>query len=299
VNNYLSNTDLRNREQKLKDCRAQGSTQCEINVLKEYELQSAKNTGKINYSSVLTEGALAAEKAQLEKFLADPNLGAEAKAQVQRSINELNTAINVIQKAPVLRNAAELVLLAADVATLGEMAAGKVLTAAMVKEYIAAKTGKEISTDAATALKDTMLAEADFASRIPIRADLENHLVNAKVSGREISGGHNMENFESTLQTAGGTVVSKTEVAPGVYEVQYKLPKGMDREPRTKTVYAPSVYSDAQMASMAGDAAAKGIIQYQLTGSSQQEVVVNGIKFFVPIKSTASGPIVPSVFPIK
>jgi hypothetical protein len=40
-----------------------------------------------------------------------------------------------------------------------------------------------------------------------------------------------MENFESTLQTAGGTVVSKIEIAPGVYEIQYKLPKDTLQNP--------------------------------------------------------------------
>jgi Hemagglutinin repeat len=149
ANNYLSSTDLRSRDQRLAAARKSGNVQEELNILKEYDAKSAKNTGAINYNSVLTEGSLQAEKAQLEQLVKDPATSAETKAQAQRSINELNTAINVIQKSPVLKDAAELGLIAADVLTLGELAAGKALTSALVKEFVAAKTGKVITDDVA------------------------------------------------------------------------------------------------------------------------------------------------------
>lgn len=93
-----------------------------------------------------------AEKAQLEQLVKDPATSAETKAQAQRSINELNIAINVIQKSPVLKDAAELGLIAADVLTLWGMAATKMLTSALVKEFVAAKTGKTITDDAAAVI---------------------------------------------------------------------------------------------------------------------------------------------------
>ena len=152
ANNYLTHTDIRNREQKLSGCRANNDPQCEINTLKEYDLKSAKNTANINYKSVLSEGALQTEKAQLEQLLQDPIMSAEAKALAQRSINELNVAINVIQRSPVLRDAAELGLIVADVWLLGELAVAKTLTSTMVREFILAKTGKEITPDAAAVI---------------------------------------------------------------------------------------------------------------------------------------------------
>ena len=151
-NNYLSATDLRTRAQRLAAARKSGNVEEEVKILKEYDTKSAKNTGSIDYKSVLTEGQLQAEKAQLEKLANDPSATPETRAQAKRSINELNTALNVIQKSPVLRDAAELGLIAADVLTLGELAVTKALTSAMVKEIVATRTGKVISDDAAAAI---------------------------------------------------------------------------------------------------------------------------------------------------
>jgi hypothetical protein len=167
ANNYLSATDLRSRDQRLAAARKSGNVQEEVNILKEYDAKNAKNTGAINYNSVLTEGSLQAEKAQLERLVKDPATTPETKAQAQRSINELNTAINVIQRSPVLKDAAELGLIAADVLTLGGLAATKVLTSALVKEFVAAKTGKVITDDAAAAITNNFYREgAQFSSNI-------------------------------------------------------------------------------------------------------------------------------------
>jgi filamentous hemagglutinin len=152
TNNYLTHTDIRSRDQKLTDCRAQSNAQCEVNVLKEYELKSAKNSANINYKSVLTEDALQAEKALLEKLLQDPNVSAGGKVLALRSINELNVAINVIQKSPVLKDAAELGLIVSDVALLGQLAIAKTLTSTLVREFVLARTGKEITPDAAVVI---------------------------------------------------------------------------------------------------------------------------------------------------
>jgi filamentous hemagglutinin len=161
TNNYLSATDLRNRDQRLAEARKSGNVQAELNILKEYDVKSAKNTGAINYNSVLTEGSLKAEKTQLEALLNDTTVSVETKAQAQRSINELNTAINVIQKSPILKDAAEAGLILADVLTLGEMAAGKALTSGVVKEFIAARTGKTVTDDAAMAIANNFYRDGD------------------------------------------------------------------------------------------------------------------------------------------
>ena len=160
-NNYLTSADLINREKRLKAARDSGDVELELKILKEFDAISAKNTGAINYNSVLTESSLQADKAQLEQLLKDPKISAETKAQAQRSINELNTVINVIQKSPVLKDAAELGLIAVDVLTLGQMAVAKTLTTAVVKEFIAAKTGKVITDDAAAAISNNFYRDGD------------------------------------------------------------------------------------------------------------------------------------------
>jgi len=150
VNNYLTATDIRSKAQKLLGCEANDDVgKCKVAVLIEYDLQNAKNSASINYKSVLSESALQGEKEQLERLLQDASMSDSAKAEARKSINELTVAINVIQKSPMLRDAAELGLIVADVALLGELAAAKALTSTVVKQFIAARTGKEITPDAA------------------------------------------------------------------------------------------------------------------------------------------------------
>jgi filamentous hemagglutinin len=99
-----------------------------------------------------------------------------------------------------------------------------------------------------------------------------------------------LSNFETTLQSVNGQVVAKTEVAPGIYEVEYRLPgknyvnkaSGVEELPK-KTVYDPNIYSDAQMSSMASEAAARAQIQFQATGNPEQYVKVGDVWFFAPI----------------
>ena len=100
--------------------------------------------------TIPSEASLQAEKSELQKQANDPTLSAESRQQAQRSIKELDVAINVIQKSPVLKDAAELGLAMLDVATLGQLATTKILTTAMVKEFIAAKTGTAIADDTAS-----------------------------------------------------------------------------------------------------------------------------------------------------
>ncbi|WP_299531726.1 CdiA family toxin C-terminal domain-containing protein [uncultured Herbaspirillum sp.] len=144
-------------------------------------------------------------------------------------------------------------------------------------------------------MDDTLLHEADFAGRIPVREDLIDHLRNGKVAGKEISGGHNEKNFMQTLDSAKGTLVSRTEVAPGIYEIEYRLPKGSGKTPKTKTVYDPKVHDDISMGNSAQEAAAKGMIQYQIDRNPRQYVIVNGISFYVPVNKDSGS--IRTVFP--
>jgi hypothetical protein len=199
-----------------------------------------------------------------------------------------------------------------DALTLGTVATavtaklGQLGYVATVKQ-VEAKVAKAAKAAEARTLADDMLAEADFAGRIPTRTDLQNHLINAQVSGKQISGGHNLVNFETTLQGAGGQIMSKVEIAPGVYEIEYKLANknytanGVETLPR-KTVYDPAVYSDSKMSSMATEAAARGQIQFQATGVKDQFVKVGDIWFFAPVKvEEATGKVLGTrtVFPAR
>jgi filamentous hemagglutinin len=141
---------------------------------------------------------------------------------------------------------------------------------------------------------DTLLPEAEFAGRGTIRSDLNEHVNNAVVSGKQISGGHNMVEFNKTLEDAGGTIIYKKEVANGIFEIQYQLPNGS--KVATKTVYDPEIYTN--MPEMATMAANKALIQYQLTGKLAQKVTIDGIQFDVPIKIQNGVPYIATVFPI-
>jgi hypothetical protein len=181
----------------------------------------------------------------------------------------------------------------------------------------------EVQTSAPTKTVDNALAEADYAGRVPIRprdgtpapgtpatdTPLGRHLIEAEVVGSgknvAISGGHNMDNLMAKLAAEGGTILSKTEVAPGIgiYQIEYQLPGG---KVQPKTVYDPARYSDAQMAEMASEAAAKGLMQYQLTGVEEQFVKVGGVVFRVPIAvqgknfspAKPAQPYVPTAYPV-
>ena len=143
---------------------------------------------------------------------------------------------------------------------------------------------------------DALLSDADFAGRGAVRADLTDHLVNAYVLKNQISGGHNSNNFAAALTDAGGKVTSRIEIAPGIYQLEYQLPGAAKSYP--KTVYDPTMYSDATMADMANTAANKALIQYKITGNTSQKVVINGIEFSTPVRIQNGQPYVPTAYPI-
>jgi len=143
-------------------------------------------------------------------------------------------------------------------------------------------------------LADTLLPDADFIGRGIVRTDLANHLVNTAVSGKQISGGHNLENFMQALKDASGTISSKLEVAPGIYKIEYQLPSAT--KDAVKTVFDPKVYPE--MSSMANEAAHRALIQYQVSGEALQEVIVGKLRFQVPVNIKNGEMYVPTAFPI-
>ena len=148
-NNYLTAANLLSRDQKIKRCQANGDTACEVRVKQEYDLKSANNSGELKHSSLIEKQALEQTRAGLEQLLLNPSVSEETKGQARKSISELNTAIKVINKAPVLRDATEVGLLAVDVITLGEFAAARGLTSSVVKQVVFSRTGKELGDEAA------------------------------------------------------------------------------------------------------------------------------------------------------
>ena len=161
-------------------------------------------------------------------------------------------------------------------------------------------------------------ADSTFAGSIPIRpkdgqvlsgttqidTPIARHLIEAEIKtykgqASSISGGHNMDNFNQTLQANGGKVIGMPkEVANGIYEIEYKMPGTVGKNP-TKTVYDPTKFSDAQMASMANEAVGRAIYQWGKNGgvSSKEIVEVGGIKFEVPIGKYKGQLYVPTAYP--
>jgi len=141
---------------------------------------------------------------------------------------------------------------------------------------------------------DALLPDADFLGRGVVRSDLEDHLINARVIGKQISGGHDLTNFNIALNEVGGTVLTKVEKGPGIYEIQYQLSNST--KIATKTVFDPLVYPN--MSEMANTAANRALTQYQLTGSLSQEIVVNNVRFSVPITIRNGQPYVPTAYAV-
>jgi filamentous hemagglutinin len=142
---------------------------------------------------------------------------------------------------------------------------------------------------------DALLPEADFAGRGTVRPDLVEHLTDAAKKGKQINGGHDMNNFNATLNQAGGKVLSKVEKAPGIYDVDYQLPNSS--KSFTKTIYDPAMYPN--MPNMVNEAAAKGLYQYHSTGKGGNiSVTVGGVKFNVVIDLRQGSPKVVTTYPI-
>jgi hypothetical protein len=161
-------------------------------------------------------------------------------------------------------------------------------------------------------------ADVSYAGGVPVRprdgqvpvgtdqinTPIAKHLIDVEIKTfkgqpSSISGGHNMDNFNQAVRANGGQVQgAPKEVAPGIFEIEYKMPGTVGKNP-TKTVYDPAKYSDAQMASMANEAVGRAIYQWNKNGgiNSKEFVEINGVKFEVPISSYKGQVYVPTAYP--
>ncbi len=136
------------------------------------------------------------------------------------------------------------------------------------------------------------------------KGTLTEHMVLADISksGKNIYGGHDINNFTQAINENNGTILSRIETSKdsGIYQVEYVLPAST--KPQLKTVYDPVKYPD--MAYLVNAAAQKALMEYQFkgyTGTKVFDIDVGGIKFKVPVNPTSKNnltPTVPTVFPI-
>jgi hypothetical protein len=73
-----------------------------------------------------------------------------------------------------------------------------------------------------TGIADVLLPEANFAGEYVPRSDLVEHLSEATKLGSQISGGHDMLEFDKLIKELGGAYTKK-EIAPGIYECNILL----------------------------------------------------------------------------
>ncbi|MBI5784588.1 MAG: DUF637 domain-containing protein [Rhodocyclales bacterium] len=218
--------------------------------------------------------------------------GSQQVVSGQPEATMFNQALQSLGLSPEAANYAEFILGVGAAAKVGS-----VVSAGLGQEVKAGGTGtREAGTTGTgnTTVVDTLLPDADFVGRGAVRSDLADHLVNATISGKQISGGHDLNSFATALSDAGGNVLSQIEKAPGIYEIQYALPTTSKQF--TKTVYDPAIYPD--MPEMAMLAAHKALIQFQVNGSILQVVNVNGIRFAVPIRMQNGTAFVPTAYPV-
>ncbi|WGT61494.1 hemagglutinin repeat-containing protein [Variovorax paradoxus] len=199
TNNYLTAANLLSRDQKIKACQASGDPACEVRILQEYDVTSAKNTGELKRSSLIEKQYLEQMRGDLEQLLLNPNVSEETKQQARKSINEINTAVNVIEKAPVIRDAAEVGLIAVDVALLGELAVARTLTTAVVKEFVLKRTGTSMSDSAAAKLTNDFYRDGVDATAWTVgkAGSMENN-----ATGHWIKHGTEFPEFPSLAQYA-------------------------------------------------------------------------------------------------
>lgn len=184
----------------------------------------------------------------------------------------------------------------------GGIQAGKAVAGTAVKSIVggAEKAAAEATISSGQnstvrSTSDTLLPEADFTGRGVMRADLADHLAYPSISGRQIAGGHDINEFNVALNKAGGTVVSKVETGPGIYEIKYLMPNS--NKPSLKTVFDPAQYSNMEI--MANTAANRALLEYALTGNAAPIIKVNGINFDVRIAvRLGEPPAVRTVFPV-
>ncbi|MCS4511943.1 hypothetical protein [Xylophilus ampelinus] len=90
---------------------------------------------------------------------------AVTRIQAQQSITELDRAINVIQRSPVIQDAMQMGLMVVDVATLGQMAGARMLTTSVVKEFLASR-GTHVTEAQASRIAENFYREAPASEAV-------------------------------------------------------------------------------------------------------------------------------------
>ena len=252
VNNYLSHQNLTDRQKELQACRAKSDPSCEVDVMKKYELISAQNTAAIDYNSALTKGGLEATKTELEKALTESVMicDTECKQQAKKSIQEINVALNVIEKTPNVNNLITVAGLTLDIATLGTFAAGRIMSTTLVREYLASRGVLATEEQAAAVMNNFYRDGGDLYSTLYRKPDGK---WSYPLNGGAIPGTERMTtlqvgaSFDRIGETSGsfispvGTPIFERSLAPGSaasplvkYEVLKPIPNA------TQSTVAPA-----------------------------------------------------------
>ncbi|MDO8342614.1 MAG: hemagglutinin repeat-containing protein [Cellvibrio sp.] len=162
-------------------------------------------------------------------------------------------------------------------------------------------------TDSETAVQSyTSLDQITFrnASHTSAGDTLEEHLIYAKISGKQVSGGHNMDEFNKLVANGDVTILNKIEISPGIYEIEYQV-AGKTPIDIPKTVYDPKIYSDQQMIDFGKAAVAKNYEQavaiYKNDASKRKfESNSGGIKFTYYLNKDSNGNIyIGTIYPSR
>jgi len=143
---------------------------------------------------------------------------------------------------------------------------------------------------------DDVVSKADDAIKIVTgRGVDENWLIghNTKIDtgtgpGRSISGSHNMESFNAASKATGILELSRIEVAPGIYQVEYRVPKRNSAneiipgeyksgKPHKKTIYDDNVHSDADIAAKSAEAGRN--LTFEEGNRNSNPITIDGLQF--------------------
>ena len=141
-----------------------------------------------------------------------------------------------------------------------------------------------------------------YMDGVAFRSDLKQHLAGFDgISKTKVLGTHNADNFYALQNTHQLKIVGETEVAHGIKQVEYQLPRkdaagnltGEYKKVEVKTVYDPAVYSDDLMLNYAQKAAARGYSQgvknFYETGNRFYNSSFDGVDFRIALDKDKYG----------
>ncbi|TFY98326.1 two-partner secretion domain-containing protein [Ramlibacter humi] len=208
TNNYLSAADLRSRAQRLDDARKRGDVVEEVQILREYALKSAANSGVIVHDSILQREQLSLDKAGLEQLLTDPGISGETRMQATISLREVTRAIAVIDKGPVIADALQAGLTLADVATLGQILRAGGLTVKATLELMQSRVGAEASAEAAGRITTNFYVDRGLDLSPQMYRSAAEASTHNPSAGKVVLGPHvaeSSQSYESVAKEMGAT----------------------------------------------------------------------------------------------